>query len=92
MVTNVNTTAKNPKLLEEYPMNYVGKNYTITIGNQTYSIKPKSTNSLGVLAKNGASKITITYDVDGEVTPLEIDFDIHRIKNIIDKEGLNDNE
>ena len=92
MVTNVNTTAKNPKLLEEYPINYVGKNYTITIGSQTYSIKPKNTNSLGVLAKNGASKITITYDVDGEVAPLEIDFDIHRIKNIIDKEGLNDNE
>ena len=70
----------------------MGKNYTITIGNQTYSIKPKNTNSLGVLAKNGASKTTITYNIDDKITPLEIDFDIHRIKNIINKEGLNDNE
>jgi hypothetical protein len=92
MTTNVNTSAKNPKLLEDYRIKYVGKNYTIPIGDYDYNINPKSNNHIGVLIKNGASKINITYKDGNAIKEFNVDFDISRIKNIINKAGLTENE
>lgn len=92
MTTNVNTSAKNPKLLEDYRIEYVEKNYTIHIGDYDYNINPKSNNHIGVLIKNGASKINITYKDGDAIKEFNVDFDISRIKNIINKAGLTENE